>query len=152
VKNIDDDFFFTSGNVLLPSRLDTTEKNPPLQYTSNDSIDIAKLRDSDSQTVIEVDPYLLGRQDVSYTFDLGTIYPQDTLLPSLGYYAQGKVQVHISTDGTDYLPVSISSMGDFDLRYLRVIFERANVQSDITIFHTLTFYKKIQSRYIVESK
>jgi hypothetical protein len=132
--------------------MDTTEKNSPTDYTNNESIDLSRLKDSDPNTALEIDPYVLGIQDISYTFDLGRVYARGTLLPNIGYYTLGRVRVMISTDDISYIPVNMNDVGDFDFRYLRVIFEKIVTQNDITLFHTLTFYKKVQSRYLVESQ
>ena len=131
--------------------MDSTEKNPPLSYTSRDSLDITKLRDADSTTRIEIDPYLLTRGDVSYTFDFERVYPRDTIVPTIGYYTPGKVKVEISLDDIAYIPVEISRIASFDMRYLRITFQKQPVIEDVTFFHTLTLYQRIQSRYLVES-
>ncbi len=151
IKNVDDDLFFVQWDRLLPSRLDLTEKNSPLLYTSPDISNILPLNDTDPYTTITVDPYELGKRDVSYVFDLGKIYPANTIMTTLGYYSPGKVTVAISQDGTSYIPVEISHIDAFAFRYLRVTFLKQITQSDITLFHTLTFYPRIVSRYLVAS-
>ena len=151
MRDIADEPFFLSRTTLLPSRMDSTEKNPPLSYTSRDSLDITKLRDADSTTRIEIDPYLLTRGDVSYTFDFERVYPRDTIVPTIGYYTPGKVKVEISLDDIAYIPVEISRIASFDMRYLRITFQKQPVIEDVTFFHTLTLYQRIQSRYLVES-
>jgi Thrombospondin type 3 repeat len=151
VKNVDDDLFFVQWDRLLPSRLDITEKNPPLQYTSPDIANIILLSDVDPYTAITVDPYELGKRDLNYIFDLGKVYPADTIMTMLDYYALGKVTVAISQDGISYIPVEISRIDAFAFRYLRVTFVKQTTQSDITLFHTLNFYPRIASRYLVAS-
>ena len=151
VKDISDEPFFVSSGTLLPSRNDTTEKNPPLQYTNKEGINIIKLADTDPYTGIEVDPYDLAAHDVSYTFDLGKVYSRDTIVPTLGYYTHGKIKIEISIDGNQYIPVELSRSTNLDLRFFRVTFQRQPTIEDITFFHTLTFYQKIQSRYLVET-
>ncbi len=151
IENVDDDLFFVQWDRLLPSRLDLTEKNPPLRYTSPDISDIVPLADTDRYTAVTVDPYGLGKQDVSYVFDLGQIYPANTIMTTLGYYSLGKVSVAISQDNRDYVPVDISHIDAFSFRYLRVTFLRQVVQSDMTRFHTLTIFPRITSRYLVSS-
>lgn len=151
VKNVDDDLFFVKWDRLLPSRLDLTEKNPPLRYTSPDISNILPLNDTDPYTAITVDPYELGKWDVAYVFDLGQIYPSGSIVTTLDYYSPGNATVAISQDGTSYIPVELSHIDVFAFRYLRVTFLKQITQSDITLFHTLTFYPRIVSRYLVAS-
>lgn len=151
VKNVDDDIFFVFSGKILPSRVDTTEKNPPITYTSTNTNELVSLQDSDPFTAIEIDPYAISRGDISYTFDLGKVYPRDTLLPTIGYYTHGKVEVQISTDGSKYTPVSLYNIASFDFRYLKITFLKQTTVTDITRFHTLTFFSKIQTRYLVET-
>jgi hypothetical protein len=151
VKNVDDDLFFVQSNRLLPSRLDLNEKNPPLKYTSPDIGDTVLLADTDPYTAITLDPYELSKQDISYVFDLGQVYPANTIVTTLDYYSPGKVSVAISQDSRDYVPVEISRIDAFAFRYLRVTFLRQVTQSDITRFHTLIFSPRITSRYLVSS-
>jgi Thrombospondin type 3 repeat len=88
---------------------------------------------------------------VSYIFDLSKVYSSDSIVTTLDYYSAGKVTVALSQDGISYIPVDISRIDTFAFRYLRVTFLRQLTQSDITLFHTLYFFPRITSRYIVAS-
>jgi hypothetical protein len=135
VERFDDDIFFVIGDTILPSRPDIRENTPPIVYTSDISLDVAQLRDSDPYTSIEIDPYALSRGDISYTFDLARVYPRDTLSATIGYHTRSKMTASVSVD----------------FRFVRVTFARQERQSDVTIFHTLTFTPRVQSRYLVSS-
>lgn len=147
----DDTFFVTQDGNILPSRQLSTEKNPPLAYTSQDDIDIRVLDDSDPYTSIEIDPILFTQGNVSYTFDLGKVYDRWRLVPRIGYVTDRTVSVSISHDGSVYVPVAQTSLEDFDLRYLRITFSGTGIQNGITRFHTLNFFQKVQSRYLFSS-
>ena len=151
IENVDDDLFFVQWDRLLPSHIDLTEKNPPLRYTSPDIINTLPLDDTDPYTAITVDPYELGKQDVSYVFDLGKVYPANTIVTTIGYYSQGKVDLALSQDGVNYISVERVNIDAVTFRYLRITFSRQIVQSDITLIHTLYFFPRVVSRYLVAS-
>jgi hypothetical protein len=55
--------------------------------------------------------------------------------------------VSVSIDGETYIPVSLSHLDEFDMRYLKITFSGSSVQNGISRFHTLNFFQKIQTRY-----
>jgi Thrombospondin type 3 repeat len=113
--------------------------------------DVLSLDDFDPYTAIVVDPYDLGKWDVSYIFDLGQIHGANTLMTTFGYYTTGKVDTAVSQDGLNYISVERDTIDAFAFRYLRVTFLRQVKQSDITRFHTLNFFPRVESRYLVSS-
>jgi hypothetical protein len=153
VENIIDDIFFVSKEgKLLPSRLDSTEKNPPIRYSTRENIDINALDDSDPYTAIEIDPTVFLNWGVSYIFDLGKVYKKWQIAPLLWYATDREVWVSVSIDGNTFVPVSLAHLDEFDMRYFQVSFSGSSVQNGITRFHTLNFFQKIQTRYSFSSE
>jgi hypothetical protein len=72
-------------------------------------------------------------------------------MTTLGYYTPGKVNTAVSQDGVNYISVERDTIDAFAFRYLRVTFLKQAIQSDITRFHTLNFFPRVESRYLVSS-
>lgn len=152
VQNIKDDIFFvTQSGGILPSRIDSTEKNPPIHYSSKDVIDIPFLDDSDPYTGIEINPAMFLSGEVTYVFDLGKVYNRGELTPEIWFVTDRNTSVSISVDGVTFIPVTLESIENFDFRYFKIQFYGTWKQYGITRFHTLNFFRKIQTRYSFSS-
>jgi hypothetical protein len=149
VESTLEDIFFVQDTTILPSKIVTTEKNPPIRYTIMGIEDSLPLIDLDPKTQVSIDPYSLSEGNVELLIDLAKVYPPGSMHASIDYTTKSRVRFEASEDGVSYFALERTSIEDFSLRFLRITFEKVLTQNSPTVIRSIHFFENVNMRFLV---
>lgn len=151
VSSLDERIYFVQEDVILPSTIFSTEKNPPILYTISGLKDISSIHDFDANTFFQIDPYDLSKHDVVWNIDLARVYEPGTMHAHFDYTTRSRVIFEVSSDGKSYFAVSRDAIEDFPVRYIRMTFSRLDAQSSPSIVRGIDFFENVHMRFLIKT-